>query len=217
MFTAPPELLTGLTDFLNCVISLAFCLWLRRFSSPAARPWRLAIGTLTVSNLIGGIVHTVAFPEIVDTVVWFVLTLILCAAVAMFCVCAAQERRDDLRGPAYRVFSILGAVFYAAIMISSFFYEDYIKIYVAYAAIFLIWAMVSFIHTAIKQKRYGLLLYAVGLFVQFPGGIVQAKRTLHFTLIWEIDYNTVYHFCLTVTMIILWIAYARMHKKETVA
>lgn len=59
------------------------------------------------------------------------------------------------------------------------------------------------------------MLYLLGILVEVPGGIVQAKRNLYFTFIWKMDFNTVYHLILLTTIILFMAGYLHSRKEKS--
>lgn len=70
-------------------------------------------------------------------------------------------------------------------------------------------------YSFIKTKKKSYLLYLLGILCEVPGGIVQAKRDLYFTLIWKMDYNTVYHMVLLTTIIFFIAGYLQSRKEKS--
>ncbi|MBQ0009792.1 MAG: hypothetical protein KBS76_01660 [Ruminococcus sp.] len=210
-FSLPPELITGLTDLLNTVFSLAFWLWLFRFPREKTKTWQFLMAVLTASNLIGGTVHTLDLPQKADNAVWVFLYPLMCLTVYLFAECASEEfgliskTAKWIRGGIVIGAILLLEVLFFISISQNFEHGDYaIYTYAGYAAACLIYALILFTVSAIRDKRYYLLWHVAGLAIQIPGGVVQAKRTLHFSLFGiPMDYNTFYHALLAVTLLFL--------------
>lgn len=212
-FTQPPELMTGITDIINFFVSGIFLVYLLTHRKKYSTPWIITMALLTFSNIAGGIVHTLDFPALTDRIIWVFLSLILCMTSSMFVVCAEQEKKVPHLKRTYIIFTCLGFAGFAAMMVTSLFYDRYILVYVAYCAVVLIYALVLFTITAIKRRRADLIPYIAGLVIQIPGGIIQAQRKLYFTVIWQFDFNSAYHSILTLTMVLIIIGYIINAKK----
>lgn len=221
-FSAQPELITGLTDLFNTLLSLAFLTWLFRFPREKTKKWRVLMIVLTASNLIGGTVHTLDLPQKVDNVIWIFLYPLMCLTVYLFAECASDEfglvskTAKRIRGGLTIVSIVLLEVLFYISVRQNFENGDYaIYAYVGYAAAFLIYALILFSITAIRDKRYYLLWHVTGLAIQIPGGVVQAMRTLHFSLFGiHMDYNTFYHALLAVTLVFLAVGCRKEWKKN---
>lgn len=221
-FSHQPELITGLTDLFNTLLSLLFWFWLFRFPREKTKTWRFLMIVLTASNLIGGTVHTLDLPQKADNAVWVFLYPIMCLTVYLFAECASDEfGLISKTAKRIRAGLMIGAIVLLEVLFRISIHQDFahgdyaIYTYVGYAAACLIYALVLLTVTAIRDKRYYLLWHVTGLAVQIPGGVVQAMRTLHFSLFGiHMDYNTFYHALLAVTLVFLAVGCRKEWKKD---
>ncbi|MBQ0125212.1 MAG: hypothetical protein KBS59_02685 [Clostridiales bacterium] len=213
-FTAPPELITSLTDIINGIFSFFIIFWL--YKKNAAKEWKYLFITLTVSNLFGGVIHLFDFSALFDKIAWIILIFIMYVTAALFAVCSVKLTGAMKQKTAFEIFGIATVLGYAMIIIDSI-SKDFkvdIKVYVVFAAICLIYSLVILIISYLREKSACKALFALSMIVQVPGGIVQAQRTLKFHFIWDLDYNTVYHLILAASVILIFIGLISLEKEK---
>lgn len=203
--------MTAITDLLNALFAVAFVLVTLRNKSREGKLWRATMGWLAAAGFIGFAVHSVVWDATVKAVIWKILQLPMCICVSLFAVLALTKLRNGKFGRDLIFFSSLCAAVYALMFAVSCFSNKFLLIYVIYAASCLIFSIVILSVAMIRDRKYVYLFYTIGLLVQAPGGVLQALRRGGFTLIWEFDFNSIYHLILLLSEILLLCGYLYEH------
>ncbi len=214
-FTVPPEIFTSITDLIDAIASVAFLIVLRRDKSTVARLWKVVMLSLAIGGIMGFTVHLLEWDKAVEDVIWVILPLPMCIACSMFSVVSVADVFPRKTKPTLIFFSSLCGLSYAGLIALFFAGKKFLVIYTFYAVICVLFSAAMFGYSFVKTKRKSYLLYLLGILVEVPGGIVQAKRDLYFTFIWKMDFNTVYHLILLTTIILLMAGYLHSRKEKS--
>lgn len=214
-FTVPPEIFTSITDLIDAIAAVAFLIVLRRDKSTVARLWKVVMLSLAIGGIIGFTVHLLEWDKAVEDVVWVILPLPMCIACSMFSVVSVADVFPRKTKPTLIFFSSLCGLSYAGLIALFFAGKKFLVIYTFYAVVCVLFSAVMFGYSFVKTKRKSYMLYLLGILVEVPGGIVQAKRNLYFTFIWKMDFNTVYHLILLTTIILFMAGYLHSRKEKS--
>lgn len=214
-FTVPPEIFTSITDLLDAIAAVAFLIVLRRDKSTVARLWKVVMLSLAIGGIMGFTVHLLEWDKAVEDVIWVILPLPMCIACSMFSVISVADVFPRRTKPTLIFFSSLCGLSYAGLIALFFAGKKFLVIYTFYAVVCVLFSAAMFGYSFVKTKRKSYLLYLLGILVEVPGGIVQAKRDLYFTFIWKMDFNTVYHLILLTTIILFMAGYLHSRKEKS--
>lgn len=214
-FTVPPETFTSITDLLDAIAAVAFLIVLRRDKSTVARLWKVVMLSLAIGGIMGFTVHLLEWDKAVEDVIWVILPLPMCIACSMFSVVSVADVFPRKTKPTLIFFSSLCGLSYAGLIALFFAGKKFLVIYTFYAVVCVLFSAAMFGYSFVKTKRKSYLLYLLGILVEVPGGIVQAKRDLYFTFIWKMDFNTVYHLILLTTIILFMAGYLHSRKEKS--
>lgn len=216
-FTAPPEIFTSISDLFCAIAATVFFFILLRDKGTVARLWKVVMCSLAISSYIGFAVHLLDWNESFEQVVWVILPVFMCIACSMFSVVSVSDAFPGHTKTALIAFSSMCVLSYAGLLALYFAYRGskFLVVYTFYAIICILFSAAMFGYSFIKTKKKSYLLYLLGILCEVPGGIVQAKRDLYFTLIWKMDYNTVYHMVLLTTIIFFMAGYLQSRKEKS--
>lgn len=214
-FTVPPEIFTSITDLIDAIAAVAFLIVLRRDKSTVARLWKVIMLSLAIGGIIGFTVHLLEWDKAVEDVIWVILPLPMCIACSMFSVVSVADVFPRKTKPTLIFFSSLCGLSYAGLIALFFAGKKFLVIYTFYAVVCVLFSAAMFGYSFVKTKRKSYMLYLLGILVEVPGGIVQAKRNLYFTFIWKMDFNTVYHLILLTTIILFMAGYLHSRKEKS--
>lgn len=214
-FTVPPEIFTSITDLIDAIAAVAFLIVLRRDKSAVARLWKVVMLSLAIGGIMGFTVHLLEWDKAVEDVIWVILPLPMCIACSMFSVVSVADVFPRKTKPTLIFFSSLCGLSYAGLIALFFAGKKFLVIYTFYAVVCVLFSAAMFGYSFVKTKRKSYLLYLLGILVEVPGGIVQAKRDLYFTFIWKMDFNTVYHLILLTTIILFMAGYLHSRKEKS--
>lgn len=214
-FTVPPEIFTSITDLIDSIAAVAFLIVLRRDKSTVARLWKVVMLSLAIGGIMGFTVHLLEWNKAVEDVIWVILPLPMCIACSMFSVVSIADVFPRKTKPTLIFFSSLCGLSYAGLIALFFAGKKFLVIYTFYAVVCVLFSAAMFGYSFVKTKRKSYMLYLLGILVEVPGGIVQAKRNLYFTFIWKMDFNTVYHLILLTTIILFMAGYLHSRKEKS--
>ena len=214
-FTVPPEIFTSITDLIDAIAAVAFLIVLRRDKSTVARLWKVVMLSLAIGGIMGFTVHLLEWNKAVEDVIWVILPLPMCIACSMFSVVSIADVFPRKTKPTLIFFSSLCGLSYAGLIALFFAGKKFLVIYTFYAVVCVLFSAAMFGYSFVKTKRKSYMLYLLGILVEVPGGIVQAKRNLYFTFIWKMDFNTVYHLILLTTIILFMAEYLHSRKEKS--
>lgn len=214
-FTVPPEIFTSITDLIDAIAAVAFLIVLRRDKSTVARLWKVVMLSLAIGGIMGFTVHLLEWDKAVEDVIWVILPLPMCIACSMFSVVSIADVFPRKTKPTLIFFSSLCGLSYAGLIALFFAGKNFLVIYTFYAVVCVLFSAAMFGYSFVKTKRKSYMLYLLGILVEVPGGIVQAKRNLYFTFIWKMDFNTVYHLILLTTIILFMAGYLHSRKEKS--
>ena len=206
---------TSITDLIDAIAAVAFLIVLRRDKSTVARLWKVVMLSLAVGGIMGFKVHLREWDKAVEDVVWVMLPLPMCIACSMFSVVSVADVFPRKTKPTLIFFSSLCGLSYAGLIALFFAGKKFLVIYTFYAVVCVLFSAAMFGYSFVKTKRKSYMLYLLGILVEVPGGIVQAKRNLYFTFIWKMDFNTVYHLILLTTIILFMAGYLHSRKEKS--
>lgn len=207
---------TSITDLIDAIAAVAFLIVLRRDKSTVARwLWKVVMLSLAIGGIMGFTVHLLEWDKAVEDVVWVILPLPMCIACSMFSVVSIADVFPRKTKPTLIFFSSLCGLSYAGLIALFFAGKKFLVIYTFYAVVCVLFSAAMFGYSFVKTKRKSYMLYLLGILVEVPGGIVQAKRNLYFTFIWKMDFNTVYHLILLTTIILFMAGYLHSRKEKS--
>lgn len=223
--SSPPELTTAATDGLLGAFALVLGIGLARRArgskarggSPDSSPglWAAALCAMAAAALLGVPAHAIrdiagsAPPDAAgQSRYWAFLGLALFAMTGLMGTAALREALGAGRSrAASRVLWILAALawfVYAAAALTRI-VEGYFAVFVAFSALVMVAALVAYLVLYARTREPGRLMTAAAIAVGIAGSLVQASRALRFTLVWEFDYNSVYHVFMALSA---WLLYA---------
>lgn len=206
--TSPPEMTTAVTDFfLGCLVLFLF---FRVRALKAREPvkaglWSWTLGLLAFASFYGTIAHALAMSKEILALVWMPLSFILGMMVSLFVVAMLYEWKGTrILKQAIAAMLSLGAVFFVLMLVLSRFIEGYFIVFIAYSGLAMVFSLVLCLCLAVSRRDGALALVAAGIAAIVIASIVQAMRSIHFTLVWEFDYNSVYHFILMGAVLLIY-------------
>ena len=206
---------TSITGLIDAIAAVAFLIVLRRDKSTVARLWKVVMLSLAIGGIMGFTVHLLEWDKAIEDVIWVILPLPMCIACSMFSVVSVADVFPRKTKPTLIFFSSLCGLSYAGLIALFFAGKKFLVIYTFYAVVCVLFSAAMFGYSFVKTKRKSYMLYLLGILVEVPGGIVQAKRNLYFTFIWKMEFNTVYHLILLTTIILFTAGYLHSRKEKS--
>lgn len=205
-WTTPPEMTTAVTDFLLGGLALALLLRLRPLANRdplRIRIWSWILGLLAVASFYGTIAHAVVMSPATLNAFWMPLSFILGMMVSLFVVAVLYEWRGEpvlRRGLA--VMLSLGVIFFIVMFVLSTMIAGYFIVFIAYSTLTMLASLGLCAALALRRRDGALGLMAGGIVLIIVGSALQAMRSITFTVVWEFDYNSVYHFFMMAAVVL---------------
>ncbi len=198
--TTPPEMTTAVTDFLLGCLALFILFRIRALKDREpvkAGVWSWTMGLLAFASFYGTIAHAVVMAKETLVFFWMPLSFVLGMMVSVFVVAMLYEWKGTrILKKAISVMIPMGVVFFIAMLVLSHFIDRYFIVFIAYSSLAMAFSLLLCISLAVSRKDRALALMAAGIAAIMIASAVQAMRSIQFTLIWQFDYNSVYHFIL---------------------
>lgn len=211
-FTTQPELITGVTDFLNAVFSVLFFVLLLRYKTKKSAFMALVMFWFAVSALIGAFVHSFELPDEIDLFVWKILPLFMCLTVSTFAACLSLDFWYNKHKIILIVSVISSIISSAAVVIASSYTEDSLAIYTAYALLCLTFVAVICAVKLIGGRQMHYLFYLGAIATQVIGVFIRANTNLLIDFFILINCDSLYHIVSILTLALLYLGCAASEK-----
>lgn len=203
IIASPTERTTAATDALLAAQTLVAAGYLSQL--PAAHPWKawlwiINFGLLALAAALGAVVHGLELPRRLWLGLWGAVYLLLGQVVGLFTVAAvfdlwgqtaAQNALPGLIG--------IGLIFFVVVSLRSaaFF------IFVVFQAVALLFALLIYLWLMLSGGLPGAGWMAAGIVTTLAAAAVQAGGRVRFSLIWQFDHNSAYHFLMMAAVTLL--------------
>ena len=204
MITSGTEWTTAVTDLINGLITLIPVLWCLRKTPYTKRYqlWTIAFAMLAVISIAGFFIHGFEMSESLIDVLWCGMYIILSLMISAY-VTAVKYDIDGEKGYShFHRISIILAVIVSLIMCITIciLSIDIFLIFSIYCLGNMIYCIISLLGQV--HKRPGFKWYLISIFVLIIGSILQTIKAIRFTIIWQFNSDTVYHFMTLLFMLI---------------
>ena len=204
MFRTGFDMTTAVTDLINAAAALIPICWLIKqgLAERRNRLWAAAYSLFALNSAVGFILHGFYLSDSLNIILWSILYVVLGLMLAMY----VSSVRYDVFGEQgfdkfLRVSIIVSAVvcvIIAAINVIDYHYS--FPLFSAYC-ILNIGIILSQLFRRIKEdKRFAWYLAAIMIFV--IGSVIQAINTIQFSLIWDFNHDSVYHFAMLIFLLV---------------
>jgi hypothetical protein len=184
------ERTTAATDLILAVEFLLFAIFFIKSASDNKRAtaWSIPFLLLAGAFLIGAIAHGFQMPEKMNMLLW--LFLAGCSAFGLAHLVSASVGEWK---PAWYKKSVIGMSLAAIIFIGITVKLSSFTVYVVFIVITM--ALVSWLNAVCFEKSGNKkhLLIIFGAVFTTIASLVQLIKSIHFTIIWEFDYNGAFH------------------------
>lgn len=184
------ERTTAATDLILAVEFLLFAIFFIK-SAPGikrAAAWSIPFLLLSAAFFTGAIAHGFQMPEKINELLW----LFLAGGSAFGLACLVSASVGEWK-PAWYKKSVIGMSLAAVVFIGITVKYSSFSVYVVFIVITM--ALVSWLNFMCFEKsgnqKYLLIIY--GAVFTAIASVLQLVKSIHFTLIWEFDYNGAFH------------------------
>ncbi len=215
MLTSGTEATTAVTNLINACITVLPMVWMmRKGKSMRNRVWGAMFLLFFCICILGMIVHGVAFDAALLEKIWAVLYVVMAYMVAAFVTAILYEIYGaSCVKKAVIVNAVLAGAFSILRLIVNARYGAGFAVFLIYCACNLPVVLVLLVLN-VKKKLY-LGWYLAGVIVLAIGSYLQTVKAIRFHLVWDFDYNAVYHLSLLAFVLLLWKGItAGMHNED---
>ena len=218
MLTSPPEFTGAVTDLINAPIAILLILLTAGIKDSRKRRKLLFVLlylSVALTGIYGFIIHAFQLSDKTTLILWIFLYPFMHMMVLIFSLISSDS---NLGAKAYKRSAIILSVMTAVSCIVTELFLCFTDInalypFIIFAVLALIPSLFIFAKKAISTKEKFSSLMTAGLIIQLIGAVFQATRNVYITLIWEFDYNSIYHVLLTVSIIVFYFAHRHCAEK----
>lgn len=195
--TTPPEMTTAITDILLGFQALYVYGKIKNLpvKTTKTKIWAWVFLLLVGTSFYGSIAHAVVMEKWFLNLFWHPLSFMLGMLVSMFVVGVVVEwKGESVFKSVLKIMIGLGILFFIIMLVLSTMIEGYFIVFIAYSTLTMLFSLFVYIYLAYKRSEESTKFLAFGILLILAGSVVQALRSVSFTLVWEFDYNSVYHF-----------------------
>ena len=217
MLTTGTEWTTAFTDLLNgliAIIPIVWCLTRKPFIK-RYRLWAAAFGMLSAMSIAGFFAHGFVMSQTALDILWCVLYLFMTFMVCAYVIAVKYDLdRDEGLDRFFKTSITLAVIVAVCLGVMEFFLPDYsFWVFSAYALGNMIYCLIRLWGRA--KETSGFWWYIVGIIVMIVGSVLQMVKSIHFTIVWEYNYNAVYHFFILLFILIQFNGIGLVAKQET--
>jgi len=209
LLTLPPEMTTAVTDFIVGLFAFTVFILLQKHKKEGhvKNPlWLWVMAVLAIASVYGTFAHAIVMDTKTLDLFWMPLSFMLGMMVSLFAASVTVEY-SGLKAvkKSLTVFLPLGLMFFVIMTVLQQFIAGYFIVFVLYSALMMLYSLVVCVLHALKNKSASGLYLALGILVMIVGSVLQAMRSIFFTVIWLFDYNSVYHFAVMLALVLLYV------------
>jgi len=203
----PTEQTTAITDAIMGVLAVACIVYLGR--AKERNPYKTAIWQwvfvfLAFAAFIGAVAHGFEMSKATNELFWKPITFSFGMMVALFVVGVVYDLKGETAARRFLpVMAAVGIIFFIIVQVLSGYIEHYFIVFIAYEAVAMLFSVSAYAWLFLARKKAGSGWMTLGILLTMIGAVLQASGAIHFTLIWEFDHNSVYHFVQMVAVLFL--------------
>lgn len=212
------EITTAATNAVNAVITALMMLRLFHMNGPKIRRqvWGISFILFFAVCILGTIVHGIVLSEGTRTLLWDILYVILAFMIASFAVAVRYEIHgfSDVRKTAL-VCVLLSIVFLAVRTVLKNTAVPGFLPFTVYSGGMLLYLIIKILSARKAKPHLTLLLCAI--FLLITGTVLQTVKQIRFHLIWDFNYNGVYHLFTLFFVLLTYVFVQRADRFDTAA
>lgn len=200
----PTEQTTAFTDLLLFILSLwaAYRIWTsaKPDSRQKAVIWSWVFILLSIAALFGAFAHGFKMSKETNLMLWQPLNLALGLSVSLFAAGAILDlRRGKMPKKVIYGLLALGLIFYfVTVVIPGSF-----LVFIIYEAVVMLFALSVYFILSTSGRLTGGWWMTAGILISIVAAVIQASGSVFLSLIWEFDYNGIFHLVQMVGIIVL--------------
>lgn len=201
----PAEQTTAITDLILAAIAVGGIFFLHRVPTNSndflrITIWSAAVGSIGLAAFLGAAAHGLVLAPSLHQRIWQILNLALALAGGLFVVGVVFDLWGvSACGRALPVMLLVSLGFYAATLL----YPGIFFVFIVFEGLVLIFAFGAYVFLALQGELAGAGLIAAGILVSIIAAVIQAKKSISLTLIWQFDHNGIFHIVQAVGLVLL--------------
>ncbi|MGA1820082.1 MAG: DUF6962 family protein [Thermoplasmatota archaeon] len=190
----PAEQTTAFTDLVLSALAVLTAVYITRKGSKRESfrklIWFWAFMFLSIAAVVGAIAHGFEMSDSLRDGIWNIINFSLGMTIALFLVGTVR----DLKGDAfslkflYVMIAVSLVFFVVTVLVPGIF-----LVFIIYESIAMVCALGAYSYLHFKKGFPGSGLIALAILITMIAAAIQATETISFTLIWEFDFNGIFH------------------------
>lgn len=214
ILTDRAEFTTAITNIVNAGITLIPMILLLKKASERTELkskcliWFTSFGFFFAVSLLGFIVHGFVWTDKEADILWRILNILISFMLGSYVVAILFETHGPLYLKRYLMINSILAVAFSALRI--FLDEKFsmgFMVFIIYCLLNIIFVSAQ-LYRSRKENPHFIWL-AAGIVFLVTGSALQTIKSIHFTIIWEFNYNCVYHIFTLIFVILQFIGVMR--------
>lgn len=210
------EITTAATNLFNAVITVILMIDIFRMKGPAVRKyvWGASFGLFLLVCLLGTYAHGVQLSDAARSRTWDILYIVMAFMAASLAVSVLYE----IHGPAclkkaVPAFAASAVVFVILRqMFSSYVPNDFV-LFLIYCGGILIFLIIK-LFLARREKPH-MTIGRWGIAALIAASVLQNVKSIQFHLIWDFNYNAVYHLVTLISVVLMYCFVKRAYELDT--
>lgn len=157
---------------------------------------------LAAMSVAGFFIHGFVMSLELNNVLWCVMYLLLTFAICAYAI-AVKYDLDGEKGlaPFFKRSILIASIVAVALGVMNYLLPDWsFLLFSAYGLAYMIYCIIRLWGKKKETPAFGW--YIVAIIVMIIGSVLQSVKSIHFTIIWEFNYNAVYHWMTLLFMLI---------------
>ena len=210
------EITTAATNLFNAVITVILMIDIFRMKGPAVRKyvWGASFGLFLLVCLLGTYAHGVQLSDAARSRTWDILYIVMAFMAASLAVSVLYE----IHGPAclkkaVPAFAASAVVFVILRqMFSSYVPNDFV-LFLIYCGGILIFLIIKLFLARREKPHMTIGLWGVAALI--AASVLQNVKSIQFHLIWDFNYNAVYHLVTLISVVLMYCFVKRAYELDT--
>lgn len=213
MFTAGTDITTAVTDLVNAVVATFLMVQLAKTSGRRKRDllWVAAFASFVLVSVTGFCIHglTACADYEINQVLRRILMVEMAYMLAFFLVAVLCDTYGEAIVDKALPVCLLATTAFAIVAVILMMLTSYgFKIFVVYCIAILVGIIIVLARH--RSDKDGLSLYLVAAILLTLANVVQSIKSIRFTLVWDFNYNAVYHWILLLFVLVQYRAIRRL-------
>ncbi|MBN1389609.1 MAG: hypothetical protein JXA22_03095 [Candidatus Thermoplasmatota archaeon] len=190
----PTEQTTAFTDLILSALAVITAVYIARRGGRRETfrkvIWFWAFQFLAIAAAVGAVAHGFEMPGSLNDGLWNIINFSLGMTIALFLVGTVRDLKgDELSRKFLYVMIAVSLIFFIVTVLV----PDMFLVFIIYESIAMLCALVTYLFLFFRKSLPGSGLIAGAILITMIAAGIQATETLMITLIWEFDFNGIFH------------------------